>query len=395
MNIKERAEFYNDYIIEQRRFFHERPELSFEETETTAAIKKQLEGMDIAVTTFPDYQGLVGVIKGGKPGKPGVPCKTVMLRADIDALPVEEHTGLPFASKNPGKMHACGHDNHIAMLLGAAKILAENKAEISGEVRLLFQSAEESGTGAHYYIDNKTLDGVDALLGIHIWNGAEAHKFSLEGGPQMAAFNNFTITVKGESAHAVEPHLGHDAVVAAASIIMNLQTFVSRMDDPVNPLVVTVGTIHGGQRFNIIGNKVVMEGTMRSYSSETCKTIPADFRRIVENTARAFGCTAEITCNAYLPAVDNTHEELNALVRAAAVKLYGESSLVNMKKTMGSEDFSLYMQQVPAFYGFIGSHSAAQNKIYPNHNDKYDVDESVLHKGAALYAQFAWDFLAG
>lgn len=386
MKIKELAQNYSDYIIEQRRFFHAIPELSFEEVKTTAALVKELEAMGIEVTTFPDYYGLVGVIKGGKPGK------TVMLRADIDGLPMEEHTGLPFASTN-GNMHACGHDAHIAMLLGAARILVDIKDELEGDVKLLFQSAEESCYGAKYYVDNGVLDGVDAVFGMHIWGTLDAPFMNLEGGGRMASCDNFKITVTGKPAHGSAPHLGNDAIVAAASIVMNMQTFASRVNNPLNPLVVSIGTIKGGQRFNIIADRVEMEGTIRTYSRDLRNSIEADLRRIIEDTASALGCKAELDYQYYLGPIINENEEINQIVRDAAVKLYGEESLVSMPKLMGSEDFALFMEKVPGFYGFIGALNKEKGIVYSNHSDKFTVDEDVLHRGSALYAQFAYDFL--
>lgn len=386
MRIRELAEKYNDYIVERRRFYHTIPELSFQEVETTKALAEDLKGMGIEVTTFPDYTGLVGLIKGGKPGK------TVMLRADIDALPVEEHTGLDFASSN-GNMHACGHDAHISMLLGAAKILADMKDELQGDVKLLFQAAEESCYGAKYYVENGVLDDSDAIFGMHIWGTLDAPLMNLEPGGRMASCDNFKITVTGQSSHGSAPHLGKDAIVAAASIIMNLQTFESRMNNPLNPLVVSIGTINGGQRFNIIANKVEMEGTIRTYSRELRQTIEASLREIIENTGKALGCKAELEYYYYLSPVINDHEDINRIAREAAVKLYGEESLTSMPKLMGSEDFAMLMDKVPGFYGFIGAINKEKGIIYSNHNDKFTVDESALHKGSALYAQFAYDFL--
>lgn len=200
MNIKESAEKYNDYIIERRRFYHSIPELSFEEIRTTKEIADDLKSLDIEVETFSDYPGLVGTIKGNLPGK------TVMLRADIDALPVEEHTGLTYASCNKN-MHACGHDAHISMLLGAAKILSDMKDELKGTVKLLFQAAEESCYGAKYYVEKGVLNNVDAIFGMHIWGSLEAPYFNLESGSRMASVDNFKITVKGVSSHGSAPHL--------------------------------------------------------------------------------------------------------------------------------------------------------------------------------------------
>ena len=387
MDIKKLAEKYDDYIIEQRRYFHQHPELSFEEKETTQALKNQLEDMGIEVTTFDDYYGLVGIIHGGK--KTG---KTIMLRADIDALPIEEHADVPFASKN-GKMHACGHDCHMAMLLGAVKILNEIKDELDGDVKILFQSAEESCYGAKYYVEKGILDDVDAVFGMHIWGTLNAPYFNLEAGGRMASCDNFKITVKGTSAHGSAPHLGHDAIVAAASMIMNLQTFVSRMNDPLNTLVLSIGTFKGGQRFNIIPNHVEMEGTIRTYSRELRKKMEANIKTIIENVANIFGCTVELEYDAFPNPIINEHEDLNRLAHDAAVKLYGEESLTTMPKLTGSEDFAYFMDKVPGFFGFLGCANEEIGACYSNHNDKFKVDETVLHRGSALYAQFAVDFL--
>lgn len=386
MNIKEAAERHNGYIVAQRRRFHAHPELSFEERETTAAIRGELEAMGIAVETFPDYYGLIGTIEGGKPGA------TVMLRADIDALPSVEKTGLPFASENEGKMHACGHDAHISMLLGAAKILSEMRDELSGTVKLLFQAAEESCHGAEYYVERGCLDGVDAIFGMHIWGTLDAPLMSLEPGGRMASCDNFKITVRGLTAHGSAPHLGRDAVVAVASIVMNLQTFVSRVNDPLNTLVVSVGTVHGGQRFNIIANEAVMEGTVRTYSRELRKTIDKQLEKIIKNTAEALGCEAELQYDRFPGPIINDHDDLNRIAREAAVKLYGEDILTTMPRLTGSEDFAYFMEKVPGFYGFIGALNPACGITYSNHSDKFTVDEDALHRGAALYAQFAKDF---
>lgn len=386
MNIKALAEKYNDYIIERRRFYHSIPELSFEEKRTTAELVEDLKKLGIEVETFSDYCGLVATIKGKEQGK------TVMLRADIDALPVEEHTGLPFASCN-GNMHACGHDAHISMLLGAAKILSETKNELKGTVKLLFQAAEESCYGAKYYVENNVLDDVDGVFGMHIWASLDAPYFNLESGNRMASVDNFKIIVKGVSSHGSAPNLGKDAIVAASSIIMNIQTMVSRINDPLNPLVVSIGTVKGGQRFNIIANKVEMEGTVRTHSREVRAIVEKSLREIIEGTAKALGCQAELEYSYYAAPIINENENINKIVQNSARKLYGQESMIPMPRLMGSEDFAYLMEKVPGFYGFIGTRNVEKGLIYSNHNDKFTVDEDVLHRGAALYAQFAHDFL--
>lgn len=384
--IKNLAEKYTDYIIEQRRFFHTIPELSLNEVETTAKLVEELKKMDMEVITFPDYNGCIGIIKGAKPGK------TVMLRADIDALPVKEQTGLPFASTN-GNMHACGHDTHIAMQLGAAKILSDLKKEIKGTVKLLFQSGEEVALGAKYYANNGYLDDVDAVYGTHIWSEVEAGKFNLESGERMASCDTFKITVEGTSAHGSAPNLGNDALYAAASIVMNIQSYVSRRKDPLNAAVVTVGTMNGGQRFNIIANHIEMEGTTRTFNKEIRNLMEDELRKIVENTAIALGVTAKLEYSYLTDPIINEHVNLNSLVQNAAVKLYGEDVLAPMTKLMGAEDFSHLMAKVPGFYGFIGCYNEKIGAIHNNHSEFFLVDESTLPMGSALAAQFVYDFL--
>ena len=389
MDIRALAEKYEGYIIEQRRWFHAHPELSWEEFGTTDHIQEELEKMGLEVHRFEGRPGCTAMIYGGK-AVPGA--KTVALRADIDALPVEEKTGLPFASENPGVMHACGHDNHMAMLLGAAKILCEVKDELEGNVKLLFQAAEETCFGAEYYVQQGVLDGVDAIYGQHIWAGLEAPYLNVQPGVRMASCDNFTITVEGSSTHGSTPHLGTDAIVAAASIIMNIQTIVSRNNDPLNALVVSIGEIHGGQRFNILANKVVMEGTCRTHSREMRGKIEPLLRRICEDTAAAFGAKAELKYDAFPSPVINDHDDLNQIAHDAAVKLYGEEGIKEMPRVMGSEDFAYFMDAVPGIFGFLGSRDAEHQAS--NHNDCYDVPEDVLKRGAAMHAQFAADYLS-
>ena len=389
MDIRALAEKYEGYIIEQRRWFHAHPELSWEEFGTTDHIQEELEKMGLEVHRFESRPGCTAMIYGGK-AVPGA--KTVALRADIDALPVEEKTGLPFASENPGVMHACGHDNHMAMLLGAAKILCEVKNELEGNVKLLFQAAEETCFGAEYYVQQGVLDGVDAIYGQHIWAGLEAPYLNVQPGVRMASCDNFTITVEGSSTHGSTPHLGTDAIVAAASIIMNIQTIVSRNNDPLNALVVSIGEIHGGQRFNILANKVVMEGTCRTHSREMRGKIEPLLRRICEDTAAAFGAKAELKYDAFPSPVINDHDDLNQIAHDAAVKLYGEEGIKEMPRVMGSEDFAYFMDVVPGIFGFLGSRDAEHQAS--NHNDCYDVPEDVLKRGAAMHAQFAADYLS-
>lgn len=387
MDIKTLAEQLDNQIIAHRRWFHRHPELPFEEKETTAYIVKELYRLGIETTTFNDYNGAIGTIRGDKPGK------TVMLRADIDALPTNEATGLEFASEHVGKMHACGHDCHAAMLLGAAEILMQCRNELCGTVKLLFQSAEESCYGARYYVEKGCLDDVDALFGCHVWGTMQAPFINIQDGYRMASCDNFKIIIHGCSTHGSTPQLGHDAIMAASAVILNLQTFASRCNDPLNPLVITVGTVKGGTQFNIITDRVELEGTIRTFSREIQKTIEPGIRKIINDTASALGCTAELIYDDVEGPVINEHVRLNGIARTAVKELYGADWLCDMPPVTGSEDFSMLMEKVPGVFGFIACLNPEQGIIWPNHSDKFTVDESILHRGSALYAQFAADYL--
>ena len=387
MNFKDLADKNENYIIERRRYYHQHPELSMKEVETTNSIIADLEAMGLEVKRFDGFYGCTADIVGEQPGK------TVALRADIDALPIKEETGLEFASTN-GCMHACGHDCHISMLLGAAKMLSENKDKLKGTVRLIFQPSEESGRqeGAQDVIRSGVLDDVDAIYGSHIWGDFDAPYISIESGNRMASTAEFHVEVEGLSAHGSAPSLGVDSIVAASAIIMNLQTYVSRNNHPLNPLVVTVGKIEGGNRWNVIAGKTSFEGTVRTFSKELLEEAPRAMQRIVENTA-AFGAKATMTFEWLVIPVINDNEKLNAIAQNAVKKMYGEEALGHLDTLMGGEDFSYYMQKVPGVFAFVGSRNPELGKTYTNHHEKYDIDESVLKRGAATYAQFAYDFL--
>ncbi len=391
MIYKELAEKTESYIIEQRRWFHQHPELSWEEFKTTDRIAEELEKMGYEVHRYDGRPGCWAMLHGGKAGEG---CKTVALRADIDALPVEEKTELPFASENKGVMHACGHDNHIAMLLGAAKMLMETKEDLEGNVKIFFQAAEETCHGADYYVEQGILDGVDAIMGQHIWGTLDAPYMSFQPGRRMASCDNFTIKVDGVSAHGTQPHLGIDAIVAAASIIMNVQTFVSRSNDPLNPIIVTIGEMHAGQRFNIIANHAELYGTVRTFDPTFRRQIEGRLRTIIEDTAAALGAKATLEYEYYPSPLINDDDDLNRIAHDAAVKLYGEECLRDLPMMMSSEDFAYFADRIPAVFGFLGSRNESMGYTAPNHNDHYTVDESVLKRGAAMYAQFAADFLA-
>ena len=388
MNYAQRAAQLSGTIAGHRHWLHQHAELSLQETETTAYLAGQLRDLGIPVLTFEDYPGCIATIQGGKPGK------TVMLRADIDALPIQENSGVDFESQNPGVMHACGHDCHASMLLGAAQMLWESREDLSGTVKLLFQSGEEVFIGSHYYWDQGHLSDVDAAMGLHVWATAPNGTLCVQDGPLMASCDNFKLTVHGVSCHGSTPNIGKDAIVAASAIIMALQTVVSRVSDPRDMVVVTVGTVQAGTQFNIITDTAVLEGTVRAHNPAARQLAADSIRHIVETTASAMGCTADLEYNFLEPPVCNNDTALNEVARDAARELYGPEILASTLPATGSEDFSYLMEKIPSsLFVFLGCYDEEHGCVHPVHNEKFKINEDILPIGAAQYAQFAARYL--
>lgn len=391
MNVKDLKDKYEDYVVEMRRYFHQYPELSFQEFETTKKICEELDkmGIEYEVPTEQPQTGVIGVIKGGKPGK------TVALRADIDALNVTEMNDVEYKSKNVGKMHACGHDNHMAMLLTAAKMLKEVQNDLCGKVYLIFQPAEEVGTGAKYMMRQGTwFEETDNIYGSHIWSGCPAGKISIEAGERMAAADMFKIKIKGKSGHGSLPNETVDAVVVGAAVVNALQQLVSRNYSPLDSVTVTIGSFHSGNRFNIIAGEAEMEGTNRYFSREIGKHIQDDMRRVIKGVCDAYGATYELEYTYVV--VPTINDEKSSEIAAKAIeKFAGADAIGKMQKTTGGEDFSFYLEKKPGCFGFVGCRNPEVGADYPHHNERFNVDESVLINGAATYAQYAIDFLNG
>lgn len=381
-NIQKLGEKYKDYMVEMRRYFHENPEPSTEEYNTSAKIKEELDKMGIPYVSAAGT-GVIGTIQGGKPGK------TVALRADMDALQVKECTGLPFASKKEGLMHACGHDGHIASLLGAAKILNEIKDEIQGTVKLFFQPAEETAWGAKKMIEEGALEGVDGVFGIHIWADIELGKISVEAGPRMASTDLFRIKVTGKGGHGSLPHQGVDAVVAGSAIVMNLQSIVSREISPLETAVVSVGQIKSGSRFNVIAPEAFMDGTTRAFSAEVRGKFHGMIDRIAKNTAAAYRAEA-VTEYEYLVPVTINDERCSKIAEEAVRETFGEEALTTFPKITGSEDFSYFSNEREGVLCFVGT---GTENYYPHHHPKFSVDERALPIAASMYAAYAVNYL--
>ena len=366
---------YEPYVIRMRRYFHAHPELSGKELKTSAAIRAELDADGIEWRSCGKSlpQGTLGTIKGDLPGK------TILLRSDIDALPITEATGLPFASENPGVMHACGHDNHIAMLLTAAKILAANRHELRGTVKVLFQPSEEVGIGALDMIEDGALEGVDAAFGMHVWPELASGRVSLEPGPRMASTDRFRIDIQGKGGHAAAPHLCVDATPAAAFLAVNLQTLVSRSISPASSAVLTIGSLHSGSRWNVTSGSAYLEGTVRCFDEETRKTIREGMKRMADRVAAAHGCTAETTYTWLSDAVIN-----DPAITAG---------LASVPPTLVGEDFAVIMHRVPSAFGFFGIRNEAVKAAFPLHTDRCTSDESGLIGGALIFVKTAYNFL--
>ena len=375
-------------VIELRRDIHKHPEIGRKEFRTADLIRSKLEEYGVDQIDSPVPTAVIALIHGNK-GEG----KCVALRADIDALPVEEETGLPYSSEVPGMMHACGHDMHVAMLLGVAKILCQKREEFAGTVKLAFQPAEEVAKGAKSMIENGALEGVDGCFGIHVWSDVPAGHISCEPGPRMASADQFTIRVTGKGGHGAAPHQCIDAAVVSSAIVNNLQTIVSREIAPVDSAVVTVGRMDVGTRWNVVAENAVLEGTSRCFSNETWELLPERIESIAKDTAKVFRAEAEVENIRLVPPTIND-EMMSSIACEAAKTIMGEEAPVSAEATMGGEDFAFFMQQVPGAVALLGVGNEACGAVWPQHSGKFCVDESALIKGAMLYAQVAMDFNA-
>ena len=392
MDIRKRAEELESEVIEVRRWLHQHAELPWQEFETTEFIIKYLEDLGIEVHRYENRTGCWAMIYGGKAAADS---KTILLRADIDALPIVEETNLPFASQNHGVFHGCGHETHAAMLLVACKILTEIKDELTGNVKILFQAAEETAIGAKYYVDQGILDNVDAVYGCHSTSHDEANHIHISAGPNTAATDEFTIRFQGVGCHGGMPHQGKDAVVAACATVMNLQTIVSRMTDSLDALVVTIGKIDGGTNYNVVANTAVLSGTVRSYSKDVRAGVADKMRQVAENTAAAFGCTAEVEYQFKTGAVIHDDPQMVQLTQHAVVKLFGEEVLRPAPPVGGGDDFAYFSEQVPGIYSRIGAAMPSDDGIiYPHHHPKVCFSEEPLKMGVAMHVQVTVDFLS-
>ena len=358
-------------MVALRRELHQNPELAYAETRTAGRVAAILEGSGMDVRTGVGGTGVIATLRGGRG-------PAVLLRADMDGLPIQEESTAPYASRVPGQMHACGHDGHVAMAVTAARALVARGS--AGAVAILFQPAEEGEGGAQAVIRDGGLEGIDVVLGVHLWNELPVGTIGVKAGPLMAAVDRLRIVVHGRGGHGGKPHRAADPIVAAAQIIVALQTIVAREVSPIEPAVITIGAVHGGQAFNVIPDEVVLTGTIRTFDDVLRRSMPERIGRVAGGVAQAMQCRAEVEVKAGNPPVIN-HPDVAEIARRAAVRVVGEDKVAPPDPTMGGEDMAVYFEQVPGCFVFVGSSNAARGLDQPHHSPRFDFDEDALPIG--------------
>ncbi len=387
VDLNKAAEDLREDVIKWRRHLHENPELSFEEEKTAQFVYDTLESFGNLELSRPTKTSVMARLIGPNPGK------TLALRADMDALPIHEENTFEFASQVPGVMHACGHDGHTAMLLGAAKILSGLKDQIKGEVRFFFQHAEELFPGgAEEMVQAGVMDGVDLVIGTHLWSPLELGKIGVVYGPMMAAPDTFWLTVNGKGGHAALPHQTVDSIAVAAQVVTNLQHIVSRNTDPLDNLVLSVTQFVGGTTHNVIPGSVDICGTVRSFDADLRKTIPEKMERVIKGITEAHEATYDFKYEfGYRPVIND--EEVTAVIEETVREVFGEEALDLMKPNMGGEDFSAYMEKAPGCFFYVGAGNEEKGITYPHHHARFTVDEDALEIGVKTFLHAVFKFL--
>ena len=384
MEISSEVKALSAEMISLRRDLHAHPELGFQEVRTAGIIAKRLTELGYTVRTGLGKTGVTGLLRGGKPGK------TVLLRADIDALPIREETNVPWRSETAGVMHACGHDAHTAMGLAAAAILAKEAPSLAGDLFFVFQPAEELLVGAEAMLKDGALEGVraDAAFAIHLMNRWPVGTVAICDGSAMTSADKLTLTITGQGGHGASPHLAIDPIVASAQIITALQTLVSRETPPLSAAVLSLTTLKAGTAFNIIPDAVEMTGTLRCFDAALREKLLASLRRTAEGLAASLRCTARVESQFLTPALRND-PAATALVREVAATIVGESRIVAAEPLTGSDDVAYFWERVPGCYAFVGSAKPEWSPAPAAHNAKFDIDESAMEIGTEFLIRAA------
>lgn len=369
-------------MVVWRRYLHQHPELSYYEQQTAAYVAKHLRQWGLEVRTGVGGNGVTARLKGNGTGP------TVALRADMDALPIQDQKSCEYASQVSGVMHACGHDAHTSTLLGVAKVLSEHKEQLNGDVVFIFQHAEEiSPGGAHTMIADGALDGVDYIYGIHLWTPFPVGTACTKSGPLMAAADEFEIVVQGKGGHGGLPHETVDSIVIGSQVVSNLQTIVSRGVDPTLPCVVSVGSFHSGTSFNVIAEQATLIGTVRTFDSDLRMDVMRRMERIIEQTCSMYGASHSFDYKMGYPPVINDGEEAERFFRAGSKVLQVNPSPL----IMAGEDFAYYLQNRKGCFMFVGAGNVEQGIIHPHHHPKFDIDERAMREAARLFVSMVWD----
>lgn len=386
----EAAQAIGDQLTADRRSIHQHPELAYQEERTARFVAQRLAELGLQVRAGVGGTGVVGLLRGARPGR------TVLLRADMDALPMEERGEAPYVSQNPGVMHACGHDGHTAVLLGAARLLAQQRDRLPGAVKFMFQPAEEGGAGALRMIEQGLLQDpqVDAAFALHVDPLHYAGQVATRVGPTMAAADRFTLTVRGTGGHAARPHLAVDPVAVAAQVISALQTIVSREVDPAEPAVITVGSLAAGTTFNVIPDEAVLRGTARSYAPAVRDQLERRIGEVAAGIAGAMRAQVRLDYERLYPPLVN-HASGVELVRRVAAEVLGPQALAERDLMMGAEDFAYVLERVPGAMFYLGVRGRDWAEPRPIHSASFDLDEGALTVGAAMMAGVALAYLAG
>ncbi len=385
------ANALDDQLLAWRRDFHMHPEIGLQEWRTAGIVATELDKLNYQVQTGVAQTGVVGLMETGRPGP------VVLLRFDMDGLPLQEENDVPYKSQHDGLMHACGHDGHVAIGLGVATLLARHRDELKGTVKLMFQPGEEGMNGAGLMIADGVLDRIgprpDIALAAHIWNDEPLGKVGVAAGPVMAAAEAWECVIRGRGGHGAAPHQTADPIVAAAQVIVAWQTAISRNVDPLETAVLSVGSIHAGDAFNIIPSAVTLKGTIRTFDADVRDTVLNRIEEIATGISAALGCTAEIDLRPLTPAVVND-PKVTTFVRQLVAQIVGEENIFE-SRSMGSEDMAFVNAEIPGCYIMVGSQNEEAGLVHAHHNPRFDFDEAVLPLTVAIMTTAAVEYLNG
>ena len=377
-----------DWLVEIRRTIHMHPELMYEEEKTAGLVVGHLEKLGLEVKKGVAKTGVVGLLRGAKPGK------TVAIRADMDALPIDEANPVPYASKIKGKMHACGHDAHTTILLGVAKFFSAKRDLLSGNIKWIFQPAEEGGAGGKVMTEEGVLENpkVDAIFGAHVFPEISIGQIGINEKEGLAATDRVTFKIVGKGGHGAYPHLSRDPILAAGHLITQIHSIVSRSIHPLDSAVISFGKIEGGTAFNVIPDAVELLATVRSLTPQVRETLKARMEQVAQGVARSFGLECQFHYDYGYPALVND-PKMSHLVASACGKAIGKENVAFLKPSMGGEDFAYYLQKVPGSFFRLGCRNEAKGFVNPFHNSRFDLDEDVLPFGVEMFVRIIEEYL--